>query len=324
MRHVARWDRYCGAGECPLSGIYLRAIGFSAIFLCASLSSEGISQTLQSGDGSVSHANLARPLSRSDEAGLKPLAMFRECKQCPEMIVVPAGEFIMGAPESEPDSQDNERPLHKVTIAKPFAVGRFAVTFEEWDACVADRGCNNYRPADRWGRGRQPVINLWWDDARAYVKWLSDKTNRPYRLPSEGEREYVTRAGTTTPFWWGSSISSDQANYDGSYSYPAFSQKDSQYRGQTLPVDSFAPNPWGLYQVHGNIYEWVEDCWHSDYVGAPNDGSPWLAADCNRHVLRGGAWNFAPWQLRSASRGAVASAVALLPVGMRVARDINR
>jgi formylglycine-generating enzyme required for sulfatase activity len=106
------------------------------------------------------------------------------------MIVISAGEFIMGAPESEEGSEDNERPQHKVIIAKPFAVGRFAITFDEWDACVADRGCRGYRPSDRgWGRGRRPAINLWWDDAWAYVKWLSDKTGKLYRLLSEAERE---------------------------------------------------------------------------------------------------------------------------------------
>ena len=131
------------------------------------------------------------------------------------MVVVPAGEFLMGAPASEQSSDDDERPRHEVTFARPFAVGRFAVTFAEWDACVAEGGCKRYRPGDRgWGRGMRPVINLWWEDARAYVAWLSDKTGRSYRLLSEAEREYVARAGTTTPFWWGDTISSEQANYE--------------------------------------------------------------------------------------------------------------
>ena len=306
----------------------------SAMLLCGLFASSYVnSQPVAPGPSAAQvpspplHLNMrhAKPLSRTEEQALEPLDLFKECSVCPEMVVVPSGEFIMGAPESEPGSEDNERPPHKVTIAKPFAVGRFAVTFEEWDACIADHGCRNYRPPDRWGRGRQPAINLWWDDARAYAKWLSDKTGKPYRLLSEAEREYVTRAGTSTPFWWGSSISTDQANFDGSFAYPPLgSSPTGEYRGRTVPVDSFMPNPWGLYQVHGNVYEWVEDCWHNNYTGAPTDGSPWTIVDCARHILRGGAWNFAPWQLRSGDRGAVASAVNLLPVGVRVARTIDR
>jgi formylglycine-generating enzyme required for sulfatase activity len=265
----------------------------------------------------------AKPLSLAEEKAIKPLDVFKECEVCPEMIVIPAGEFIMGAPEGEEGSAYHERPQHKVVFAKRFVVGRFAVTFDEWDACVADRGCQGYRPTDReWGRGRRPVINLWWDDARTYLRWLSEKTGKPYRLLSESEREYVTRAGTTTPFWWGSSLSTDQANYDGNFTYPFVGGMKGEYRRKTLPVDSFEPNPWGLYQVHGNTYEWVEDCWHANYEGAPSDGSPRVTPDCGRRVLRGGAWNFASWHLRSASRGSVASA-ANLPAGMRVARTLT-
>lgn len=141
---------------------------------------------------------------------------------------------------------------------------------------------------------------------------------------SETEREYVTRAGTTTPFWWGSTISKDQANYDGTFAYPPLGDGPRGVsRGKTLPVDSFRPNPWGLYQVHGNVYEWAEDCWHNNYARAPADGSAWTTVGCERHIMRGGAWNFAPWQLRSAARGSVASAVGLMPVSMRVARALN-
>jgi len=147
----------------------------------------------------------ARPLSFAEERALVGLDHFKECDSCPEMVVIPAGHFIMGAPETEEGSSSDEQPQHSVTITRPFAVGRFAVTFHEWDSCVAAKGCKNYRPADRgWGRGRRPVINVSWEDARAYVAWLSRETGKPYRLLSEAEREYVTRAGTTTPFWWGS------------------------------------------------------------------------------------------------------------------------
>ena len=189
-------------------------------------------------------------------------------------------------------------------------------------------GCKNHRPADRgWGRGRRPVINVRWEDAKAYVAWLSEKTGKPYRLLSEAEREYVTRAGTATPFWWGPAISSRQANYDGKFPYPAGTEKGA-YRRETVPVNSFEPNPWGLYQVHGNVYEWVEDCWHETYEGAPADGSARTTPDCAQHVVRGGSWNFAPWHLRAASRGRLAAAAfasgGVVGIGFRVARTLNR
>jgi len=267
---------------------------------------------------------IARPLWPLEEMALQSLDAFKECDACPEMIVAPAGSFIMGAPHDEEGSDDSERPQRVVTFARPFAVGRFAVTFDEWDACAADGGCRRHRPSDNgWGRGRQPVINIWWDDAKSYVRWLSDRTGRTYRLLSEAEREYVTRAGTATPFWWGRSLSTARANYDGDFAYPFEGGEKGLYRRRPMPVESFEPNPWGLYQVHGNVYEWVEDCWHPDYEGAPADGSAWTKPDCDRHVLRGGAWNFASWHLRAASRGAVAASVSLLPVGFRVARSID-
>lgn len=265
-----------------------------------------------------------QPMSLGEERALKPGDLFKECETCPEMIVVPVGDFVMGSPESEDGRSDDEGPQHKVSFAKPFAVGRFAVTFDEWDACVAAGGCRKYHLSDKgWGRGRRPAINVWRDDASAYVAWLSEKTGTPYRLLSEAEREYVTRAGTKTPFWWGSSISSDRANYDGEYAFGGGPK--GEYRKKTVPVDLFEPNPWGLYQVHGNVYEWVADCWNNNYEGAPSDGSAWTAGDCNRGVARGGSWHFAPWHLRSASRGALASGINFLAgMGLRVARAIGR
>jgi formylglycine-generating enzyme required for sulfatase activity len=259
---------------------------------------------------------IPKALSRAEERALKPKDQFKECDGCPQMVVVPAGEFMMGSPEDEEGHTSDEAPQHKVRFLTPFAVGRSAITFDEWDACVADRGCRNYRPPDRgWGRGRQPVIAIWWDDAFAYVKWLAQKTSKNYRLLSEAEREYVTRAGTTTPFWWGSSISSNQANY---------LYRGEEVQRKTLPVDSFEPNPWGLYQVHGNVSEWIGDCWHYDYTGAPSDGSAWTDAECQHPMLRGGGWNSALWELRSASRAKAAAFALVLPaIGMRVARPLR-
>jgi formylglycine-generating enzyme required for sulfatase activity len=273
-------------------------------------------------------------LSPEQERALKPKDKFKECSNCPEMIVVPAGSFTMGSPESEQGAVDDEGPRHKVTFANPFAVGEFALTFDEWDACVADGGCDGYRPSDQgWGRGRQPAINVSWDNAKAYVAWLAKKTGKPYRLLSEAEREYVTRAGTTTPFWWGSSISTSQANYNGNYTYGKGMKGED--RARTLPVDSFAPNPWGLYQVHGNVNDWTEDCYHESYQRAPGDGAAWtqggghfpgmpeLKLDCRYRVLRGGSWNVDPSSLRSAYRDRITPTnIQDGSVGFRVGRTL--
>ena len=221
---------------------------------------------------------------------LKPGASFRDCAECPEMIVVPAGAFIMGSPENEPEHLGWESPQHTVTFSEPFAVARFPVLFSEWDACVGSNGCNGYKASDEgWGRGDRPVINVNWNDAKAYVDWLSQKAGHTYRLPSEAEREYVTRAGSTTPFWWGSTISLKRANYDAALGFSERGGNKGDISRRTLPVRSFEPNPWGFYQLHGNVWEWVEDCWSPDYVGAPKNGS--ARTDGNSQLTRRTRWS---------------------------------
>jgi formylglycine-generating enzyme required for sulfatase activity len=187
-----------------------------------------------------------------------------------EMVVIPAGEFLIGSPEDEPERQGSEGPQHKVVIAKPFAIGRYAVTFEEYDRfCEATR---REKPDDQgWGRGRRPVISVAWEDVVAYCAWLSQETGAAYRLPSEAEWEYACRAGATTAYWWGDEIDTTRANYNGNYVYR--NGPKGEYRQQTVPVDTFQPNPFGLYQVHGNVWEWVADVWRNDYQDAPHDGS---------------------------------------------------
>jgi formylglycine-generating enzyme required for sulfatase activity len=249
-----------------------------------------------------SDAAAAVPVKKITETQvMKPADTFKDCGNCPQMIVVPAGTFTMGSPITEVGREPNEGPQHPVSFSEQFAVGQFAVTFDEWDACVADGGCNGYSPPDEhWGRGRRPVINVSWDDAQSYVRWLSHKTGKPYRLLSEAEREYVTRAGTPTPFWFGLSISPTQANYNGSIPYGNGPKGD--YRRSTMPVESFLPNPWGVFQVHGNVWEWTGDCWHDSYTGAPTDGSTFRVGDCKGPVLRGGSWRNNASKLRSAQR----------------------
>ncbi len=263
------------------------------------------------------------PLSAETEATLKPKDSFKECPECPEMVVVPAGTFMMGTPPNEPDRSKGEDPVHRVTIAKPFAVGRFAVSFDEWDACLADGGCNGVRGDDNgFGRGRLPAQGLSFDNAQACLTWLSKKTGRTYRLPSESEREYFTRAGTTTPFWFGKTVGPQDANYMASIPYANGPRGvDSK---APKPVDSYAPNPFGLYQVHGNIYEWTQDCYNKRYnEDTPTDGSPWLEGDCSKHMIRGGPWNWQAQTIRSGYRDSASPTSGTSVVGLRVVRTLS-
>lgn len=247
---------------------------------------------------------------------LKPKDRFKDCANCPEVVVVPAGSFTMGSPANESERSAEEGPQHLVTIARPFAVGRFGVTFDEWDACVAEGGCNGYKPSDEgWGRGRRPVINVSWDDAQAYVSWLSKKTGKSYRLLSGAEYEYAMRAGTQTVYPWGNSVGTNNANC-----HACGSQWDAK---QTAPVGSFAANEFGLYDMVGNVREWTEDCYHETYSGAPPDGSAWVKdGNCYHRVVRGGSFLLAPAFLRSASRYWFASDYRLRYLGFRVARAL--
>ena len=262
--------------------------------------------------------------TRPDPTPARPRAgeVFRDCDTCPEMAVIPAGTFRMGSLASEQNRRDTEGPQRRVTL-RSFALGLTEVTFDEWEACVRGGGCGGYRPGDQgWGRGARPVISVSWGDARAYVSWLSAETGAVYRLPSESEWEYAARAGTTTPFHAGATISTDQANYDGNYVYG--SGRRGTYRGRTTPVGTFAPNTFGLYDVHGNVWEWVEDCWHGSYREAPSDGRAWtVGGDCGRRVLRGGSWSVDPRDLRSAARIGITTGVRDINAGFRVARTLD-
>jgi formylglycine-generating enzyme required for sulfatase activity len=242
------------------------------------------------------------PLTPEREQSLRPRDSFKECEFCPEMVVVPKGSFMMGTPADEPYRLKGEDPVHSVTIARPFAVGRFTITFDEWDACVADGGCGANKADDRgFGRGRMPAVGIDFEAAKSYLAWLSRKVGRTYRLPSESEREYFARAGTTTPFWFGKTISAQNANYDASNNYPGGPYGVAS-KGPK-PVDYYLPNRFGLYQVNGNAEEWTEDCYNKRYnEDTPSDGSPWLEGDCKRRMTRGGGWNGAALTQRSGYR----------------------
>jgi formylglycine-generating enzyme required for sulfatase activity len=245
----------------------------------------------------------------------KPGSAFKECANgCPVMIVVPAGKFFMGSLENEADRNASEGPQHEVTIARPFAVSKFEVTFEEWDACVAAAACP--RLTDHWGRGKMPAINASWGDATQYVGWLSQLTGKEYRLLTEAEWEYAARAGARTRYSWGEDLGIGNANCDG-----CGSPWDLK---QTAPVGSFKPNALGLYDMHGNVWEWVEDSWHETYDGAPTDGSAWLRdGDPSYRVVRGGSWRNDSELVRAAVRVRRNINVRFDTLGFRVARSIR-
>ncbi|WP_158240848.1 formylglycine-generating enzyme family protein [Telmatospirillum siberiense] len=280
---------------------------------------------------------------------------FRDCPDCPEMVVIPAGSIAIGSSDADTERdlesmpQDEtaidkqslvmEHPQHSVTIGRSFALAKFLVTRGEFAAFVRETGYSinskctvlvDHRYQERAEAGwqnsgfsqtdRDPVVCISWQDAKAYVAWLNGKLrdrslmagNGSYRLPSEAEWEYAARAGTQTARWWGDSIGSGNANCDG-----CGSRWD---RKQTSPVDSFRANPFGLHDMLGNAWEWMEDCWNESYAGAPADGSAWMAGNCERRVMRGGGFANRPWVLRSAHRSKFAPNRSSNYIGLRVAK----
>ena len=269
----------------------------------------------------------------AERAAMVPGRVFKDCAVCPEMVVVPVGSFMMGSPVGEEGRlEELEGPRHRVTIASPFAVGVYEVTFAEWDACVGAGGCGGHRPEDLgWGRGSRPVIRVSWEDGQEYVRWLSRETGETYRLPTEAEWEYVARAGTTTARHWGERAR--QCRFENGYDRTA--QAEGRYTGEppacsdgyayTAPVGLFEPNAFGVYDVLGNVREWTQDCWNESYRGAPSDGSAWQSGDCSERVQRGGSWIDSLTPLRSAFRiGYVSDEWGRLTyIGFRVARTMN-
>jgi formylglycine-generating enzyme required for sulfatase activity len=253
------------------------------------------------------------------------------------MVVVPAGGFVMGATPDEEVASPREDQVRGV-IARPFAVGRFAVTRAEFAVFVASTGhrmdgdCyrlaepkreagRNWRSPGFTQEDRHPVVCVNWNDARAYAAWLSSVTGKNYRLLSEAEREYVTRAGSATPFWWGSTISTEQANYNGNITLGGGAK--GEWRKATVAVDRFSANPWGLYNVHGNVWEWTEDCWNDKNAGNPADGTPRTSGDCSLRVVRGASFNNFPHTLRAARRDREPLGSRVDAFGFRVTRSLG-
>ncbi|WP_231849029.1 formylglycine-generating enzyme family protein [Paramagnetospirillum magneticum] len=239
--------------------------------------------------------------------GLKPGQSFKDCEDCPEMVVIPPGSFMMGSSENEKDRYEREGPQHQVVIRKPYSLGRYPVTQGEWLTVMGSE------PSNFKGRNR-PVEKVSWDDAQQFVRRLSERTGKHYRLPSEAEWEYGARSGTNGQFYWGDDIGSGNANCKSC---------DSQWDGrETSPVGSFPPNRFGLYDMAGNVWQLTQDCLHENYRGAPSDGTAWEEPVPCRHVLRGGSWKTQPRTLRSANRDKIPPAEINYSVGFRVARDL--
>ena len=234
--------------------------------------------------------------------------------QGPEMVVIPAGRFGMGCVSGQ-ECGDSERPVHDVMIPRAFAVSKYEVTFEDYDRFTYPNRVED----EGWGRGRRPVISVSWHDAQEYVAWLSRQTGQTYRLLSEAEWEYVARAGSSTAYSWGNNIGFNRANCR---DWVGLSTCGDRWEN-TAPVGSFAANAFGVYDMHGNVHEWVEDCWHGSYSGAPTDSSAWQSGDCSQRVSRGGSWYLLSGSLRSAFRLSLTNDERDFSTGFRLARTFT-
>lgn len=322
-----------------------------------SLDTASVAELAQSFTYRVECMESAQQTTRAPKSDARPRAgqVIKDCADCPEMVVIPAGSFIMGSSAAEQAVSNEtglaesitrrETPQFRVNI-RSFAAGRYAISKGEFaafvraeayqseaergDGCMAWNGKEwkadlsyNWRNVGFAQADDHPVVCVSWNDAQAYIGWLNQSSGQTYRLLSEDEREYAARGGTQTAFWWGDSINTAQANYAGTA--PSYNgSPKGEYRKATVPVNSFSPNPFGLYNVHGNVWEWVRDCWHNNYSGAPLDGRAWTVAysGCHR-VLRGGSWNLPPASLRAAARQGVIPVSRSDFIGLRLARTLS-
>lgn len=271
----------------------------------------------------VSYLGVVHNNKSNSEKGLNTHVgtSFQDCPDCPQMVIVPTGTFTMGSPPIEAGRDADEGPLHKVSISYPLAIGATEVTFDQWEACVRDGGCGKYHPDDEhWGRGKRPVINVSWEDSQKYLAWLNRKTGHNYRLLTEAEWEYVARSGTRTPFYTGACVAATQANIDQRFEYADCPTKVSAYLGKTSEVAHYPPNPFGVFDIIGNVTEWVQDEGHDDYFGAPVAGQSWdKKGDAVVRVVRGGNWDSIPKHARVANRYQLPIDFRSNTVGFRVA-----
>ena len=247
------------------------------------------------------NAEVPPPIAKQPEAPptMQPLTAFRDCDTCPEMVVIPVGSYLMGGKRN-------------IEIARPFAIGKFELTLTEWDACFADRGCKHWPSDEGSGRSNQPARNISWDDAKQFVSWLSRKTGKSYRLPTEAEWEYAARAGSTTKYYWGDAMDARNAHIGGG-SITGWAQPRTVAFG--------TPNAFGLYGVIGNVWEWVEDCFHANIMSVYSDGSARTVGDCSQRVIRGGGWDSKVAE--SNTRGVSRVGDRYNSIGFRLARTID-
>ncbi len=263
---------------------------------------------------------LAQPANaQTATVGAKKGTVFKDCGTCPEMIVVPKGLYIMGF-----GGKNRHGPPRRLTVENDFAIGRFEIKFNEWFACVSERGCRHKPDDHKWGMIGRPVINVTWAQAKNYTRWLSRKTGQNYRLPSEAEWEYVARGGTTTQFWWGDTPGQKMANCRDCESRKCCSAKDySCCSHGTKPVGSFPANPFGVHDTAGNVFEWTEDCWNHDHTDRPKDASARREGDCTNRVIRGGSFYYFNKVARSYYRAKNPPGVKSYWLGFRVVRELN-
>ena len=329
-RHVTRADESSATVHAGMSWLSITLVAVIVVLLGASawrgwhlyqgVPDEGTGETK-----AVAEEGERRPVKAQqvDEESMRQAATAKAREEAGEMVLIPGGTFRMGDLSGESDSGGLERPVHSVTVP-PFRLGKYEVTFSQWDDCVADGGCGGYRPDDRgWGRGSRPVSFVSWDDAQVFIAWLNSKTDGGFRLPTEAEWEYAARAGSSTKYHFG-----DDESQLCRYANHADTSTDYVWRNTTCSdgvgeraaeVGRYQPNAFGLHDMHGNVWEWVQDCWNDSYFGAPGDGSAWESGDCRQRVVRGGSWYGSAGSLRSASRGWYAQT--FLNIGFRLAQD---
>jgi len=294
---------------------YLTIIGITALALAGSIF------LIDRGSGGQESRMLAQPVQTFHDALVNG-------DKAPEMVVIPAGAFMMGSPASEEGLHQDENPQHWVEIDYSFAAGKYEVTWDEWEACVASAGCDAFgsegeNSDEGWGKGDRPVINVSWDDAQDYARWLSSETGETYRLLSEAEWEYAARAGTTSAYWWGEGASHEYANYGRDKCCGGRSSGRDRWKETTAPVGSFPANAFGMHDMNGNISEWVSDWYKTRYTDVPVDGTPYTnCPSCSIRSYRSGFWDDDPQRLRSANRHASVPDGRYKFLGFRVARDL--
>lgn len=268
------------------------------------------SGTETSVDGEIDVPLLTDLRAAQNRPGPSPGDTIQDCDDCPQLAVIPEGSFIMGSNSGEA----TEQPAHSVAVGQPIAIGIYEVTFDEWGTCILEGGCSTRPYSEGWGRETRPVMNVSWEDTQQYLSWLSNKTGETYRLPSEAEWEYAARAGTATDYFWGNDAGSNRANCDG-----CGSQWDNE---QTAPAGSFSANAYGLYDVQGNVNEWVQDCWNDSHQGASGTALARENGGCTNRVYKGGSWYSYADALRVSNRSSQASSEIRSWMGFRVVREL--